>query len=283
MIAIGIDGRYIALGGHHSGVRVFDLGNLALVKRAKRTGSLNDLQFGLDSDTLAIADSNLSVVSISGRFPDRRIRSDEANYGSIRFGANDRLLLTVNGKGAVLVIDLDSLAARRLHCCTSIWGDVALTKDNTRVLWAGHWPGMVDLKSGALLGRLTPERENMTFGPISLGAGESVYLGSQDGRVYGWNLATKTLESKSPPQPGYVRTIAALGQTGWLAFADEEGQVRLWNPVTGEVRGVNGAATTTNLVYQASRGLTVFGALNGRVQFWDLLEERLVDEIQVLH
>jgi len=121
----------------------------------------------------------------------------------------------------------------------------------------------------------------MTFGPIAVGAGERAYFGSQDGRVYEWDLGEKRILSRSLALAGYVRTIAILGETGWLAFAAEEGPVWLWQPHTGAHRTIPGARTTTNLLYDASRKLAILGTAARRIESWDLLAERLVEAIQL--
>ena len=129
-------------------------------------GTLNDLRFSPDDSLLAIADKNIRLVALA--HPDKAltVRNDAENYGSVRFSSDGRLMLTINGKGAILTIDPRDGKTTPRFCCSSIWGDVEFMTDS-QVLWAGHWPGVWDLRSGELIGRLTETREFMTFGPIA--------------------------------------------------------------------------------------------------------------------
>jgi hypothetical protein len=74
----------------------------------------------------------------------------------------------------------------------------------------------------------------MTFDPIADNAHGEVFLGSQDGQVHQWEMRTRKLLRKSPLLSGYVRTIAILGDSGWVAYA-----------ATGMSRVVSAARTAT--------------------------------------
>jgi len=131
-----------------------------------------------------------------------------------------------------------------------------------------------------LAGRLTEAREFMTFGPIAIDAtGKRIFMGSQDGRVYEWNLGTHNLLRKSLPQSGYVHTITVLGRSGWVAYAAEGGAVHLWHPETGATRIVASARTTSNLVFDESRNRTALATEPRKVEFWDLIEGRLLSTL----
>ncbi len=245
--------------------------------------TLNDLQFSNSGEILAIANKNVLLVSTRDRSQVRNLRNDDANYGTVRFTGDDKTLLSINGKGQILAVDLKTSAARSMYCCTSIGGEVALTPSEKQIVWAGHRPGILDFPSGALLGRLTETREFMNFGPIASDDRGAIYMGSQDGRVYQWNIDTRARIGRSPAQPGYVRTIAVLGGTGWVAYAAEAGPVHVWQPATGDSRVVEGAYTTSNLVFDPFHGTTAFGTSTGEVQFWDLLGNRLLTRLPPVH
>ena len=266
-------------GGTSKGsIHVWDLQKAtSLGKTVESTGNLNDLRFSRDGEYLAIANKNILLVPLSSEGEPRVVRADQANYGSVRFSSDGRSLLTINGQGTVMLIDVATGLVSPGYCCTSIWGDVDFSPDETRVLWAGHWPGIWDLRSGALIGRLTDARRFMTFGPIANDPEHELsYMGSQDGRVYEWNLKTRKLLGKSPPQSGYVYTVAVLGASGWVAYAAEGGPVHLWYPGSGANRIVQAARTTSNLVFDESRNQTALGTESGHVEFWDLIAGRLL-------
>ena len=281
VLALSSDGRWIAGGTPQGTIRIWDLeGATPPSKALESAGDLNDLRFSRNAEYLAIANKNITIVHLSGGGEPRIVRADQANYGSVRFSSDGRSLLTINGKGAVMTIDLSTGAINPGHCCTSIWGEVDYSPDGTQVVWAGHWPGVWDLRSGVMVGRLTETREFMTFGPIAIDpSGETIYMGSQDGRVYQWNLELRKLLRKSQPQAGYVHTISVLGRSGWVAYAAEGGAVHLWHPETGATRIVAAARTTSNLVFDESHNRTALGTELGNVEFWDLIEGRLLSTV----
>ena len=99
------------------------------------------------------------------------VRNDHANYGAVRFSSDGRSLLTINGVGAILTIDLatGSCPARpllQLNLATSISLQMAIASSGL-----GTGPGFSDLRSGALAGRLTENRQVMTFWPDRFGCG----------------------------------------------------------------------------------------------------------------
>ncbi|MBM3765156.1 MAG: hypothetical protein FJW32_07165 [Acidobacteria bacterium] len=237
---------------------------------------MNDLRFS-DDGGLAIADRNIRLSKLDGS-PPALVRNDDANYGSVRFEPGGRRLLTIDGKGTVLTVDLDTRHASRVYCCSSIWGDVEFIDQGRQAAWAGHWPAIWDLAAGRLIGRLTAQRETMTFGPIATDpAGEFLFMGSQDGRVYRWSVASRQLLSKSNPLTNYVMTISVLGASGWVAYASRPGAVHLWNPQAGLHRIVPAARASSNIVFSSRRGLAAFGTEAGTLEFWDLIRERLVE------
>lgn len=266
-IALDARGRMLAVATGRGGIVIHDLAGRRMVRELPaEPGRLNDISFSPDGAWLAIADRNLRLVPMSGAAA-AVLRDDGANYGCARFSPDGRMLVTVSGRGAVITFDPSTGAAAARHCCTSIWGDAAFTEAGDGIVWAGHWPGLLPLRPGAALARLTASREFMAFGPLAID-GARIFAGSQDGRVYCWSAERRALLGKSPPLAGYVRSIVALGGSGWVAYAASDGPVHLWRPATGESRAIDAARTTSNLAYDAATGETLLGTASGSVEFW---------------
>ncbi|MBL8178976.1 MAG: hypothetical protein JNK48_30155 [Bryobacterales bacterium] len=268
-LALSPTGEWMASAGAAGDVRLWQEKRMAHARTLPLAdGALNDLQFSPDGRFLAVASRNLILYDLQNR-SQRVIRDDQANYGTARFTSDSKTLLTVTGSGHIGLIDLHSAQMRPLYCCTSIWGEVAFTGNDRQIAWAGHWPGLLDRASGAVA-RFTQERQFEAFGPIAT-HGESIFIGSQDGRVYWWDLATRKLLGKSPPIPGYVRTLAVLGGRAWIAYSSAQGSpVHLWQPATGASRAVASARPAGNIVYHPVHGSVVFADSTGEIQFWDL-------------
>lgn len=272
VLALSPSGSGFAAGTTQGTIHVCETG----CRNFEADGSLNDLRFSEEGE-LVIADGNIRLVKPGTALPSL-VRGDRANYGSARFEAGRRRILTINGKGAILAVDLDTGYASSVFCCSSIWGDVEFLDHGRRAIWAGHWPGIWDFAENKLAGRFIAQREFMTFGPIALDSvGGLVYMGSQDGRVYRWDAESRQLLSKSMPLAGYVMTVSVLGASGWIAYASQPGIVHLWNPKAGLHRIVDAARPTSNVVFDQQRGLAAFGTESGGIEFWDLQEGRLVD------
>ncbi len=108
-------------------------------------------------------------------------------------------------------------------------------------------------------------------------------MGSQDGHVYQWSLASRELLSKSSPLTNYVMTVSVLGPSGWLAYASRPDEVHLWNPKAGVHRKVPDARASSNIVFDEKRGLAAFGTESGTIEFWDLIQGRLVETKALSH
>ncbi|MDX1980384.1 MAG: hypothetical protein SFV51_08950 [Bryobacteraceae bacterium] len=282
VLAIGPSGRGLAAGTSDGFIFFCDSVNLKNCRTFEADGSLNDMRFS-HSGELVIADRNIRLTKPDQDTP-TLIRGDGANYGAVRFVSGRRSILTIDGKGNVMTVDLDTGRASLAYCCSSIWGDVEFSDQGNRAIWAGHWPGIWDLPSGRLVGRLTLHRESMTFGPIAIDRPNGlVYMGSQDGQVYRWNIESRQLLSKSPPLPGYVMTISVLGKSGWIAYASQPGVVHLWNPHAGVHQVVAAARASSNIAYDQQRDLAALGTGSGAIEFWDLPRERLVETRIVGH
>ena len=272
----------MAAGTAEGAIRIWDLKERNRSLRFKSSpGTLNDLRFTADEQLLAIANRNLTLVHVEGMKSKIEIFADESNYGSVRFSPDGKFILTINGKGAILIVDRIAKSITKKHCCSTIWGDVDFGLDGRLAIWAGHWPGVLDLHSGRLLGRLTAAPEVMTFGPVLIDRSMNcIFMGSQDGRVYQWDLGTRKLLRTSPAQAGYVRTISPIGGSGYIAYAADSGPVKLWNPESGNSRTVPAALTTSNLIFDETRNLMAFGTAKGEVEFWDLLSGRMIEKLQ---
>lgn len=272
VLALSPSGRYLATGTSTGAIQLWNLQTGTLAQAFTHPiGTLNDLQFSRDESALAVANRNLTLFSISNPGDKYTLRDDEANYGSIRFHPTASTLLTISGKGEVMMLDIASKLRKFTFCCTSVWGDIEFDSQGTRVMWAGHWPGIFDLNANQLLGRFTKTYQEMTFGPIAIDAPQSlVFMGSQDGRVYAWNLETRQLIARSPALQGYVRTIAILPD-GWLAMAATGGPIHLWHPAASKYEQLQAALPTSNLIHDSTRHRTLFGNASGKVEAWDLL------------
>jgi WD40 repeat protein len=173
--------------------------------------------------------------------------------------------LAVAGAGTIELLDARSGATRLTICCSTVYGEVAFTPDERSIVNAGHWPGLWDSRSGQLIARLTKDRQFHAFGPIAFDPPPgTVLMGSQDGRVYCWDLTTRQLIAMSPAHAEYVNTIA-ISSTGLVAYAGFGGPIRLWNPRTGEERSLTAARPTSNLVLGPDGASIVFGTADGEL------------------
>lgn len=230
-----------------------------------RRGPLNDLQFSPDERLLAIAGKDLILYPLQQPAAPRRLRSDGRNYGTVRFSRDGQTVLVVTGAGTIEILDARSGATQLKICCSTAYGEVAFTPDERSIANAGHWPALWDSRSGQLIARLTKDRQFHAFGPIAFDQPHgTVLMGSQDGRVYCWDLTTRQLIAMSPAHPEYVSTIAVSG-TGLVAYAGFGGTVRLWNPRTGEERTLAAARPTSNLVLGPDVASIKFGTADGEL------------------
>ena len=230
-----------------------------------RRGPLNDLQFSPDERLLAVAGKDLVLNPLKQPAAPRRLRSDGRNYGTVRFSRDGETVLAVAGAGTIELLDARSGATRLTICCSTVYGEVAFTPDERSIVNAGHWPGLWDSRSGQLIARLTKDRQFHAFGPIAFDQPHgAVLMGSQDGRVYCWDLTTRQLIAMSPAHAEYVNTIA-ISSTGLVAYAGFGGPVRLWNPRSGEERSLTAAHPTSNLALGPNGASIMFGTAEGEL------------------
>jgi WD40 repeat protein len=146
---------------------------------------------------------------------------------------------------------------------------------------AGHWPGVWDARSGQLLGRLSTSRQFYTFRPIAFdGARRTILMGSQDGRVYVWDLTTRQLLAVSEPQSEYVDSLA-VSSAGWVGYAGFGKTLRLWNPQTGLQRSLPAARPTSNLILDPGGTSIIFGTADGGIESWDVKTGQRLSAIRI--
>ena len=269
-VALSRTGRWLAGGTSQGKITVWDRGDGTAPRQIDfPQGPLNDLQFDPDEHLLAIAGRDLGIYSPEQSGGPRLLRSDERNYGTVRFRRDGQTILVITGTGAIETIDTHSGVTRLKVCCSTIYGEVTFTPDGQAIANAGHWPSLWDARSGQLIARLTKNREFYTFRPIAFDSGRAtLFMGSQDGQVYAWDLVTKRLIAKSAPQSAYVDTLA-VSTTGWVVYAGFGKVLRLWNPQTGQERSFPAARPTSDLVLGPDGTSIIFGTADGEIESWD--------------
>ena len=245
---------------------VWKLGNSAPPLEARDpAGVVNDLQFSLDEQCLAIAGRDLTMRPLA-RFDEPLIlRKDGRNYGTVRFSPAEDTILTIDGKGTIEILNAKTGLVMRSVCCSTIGGAVAFTPDGARFISGGHLPRMWDVRTGALVSQMSREREFMTLGPIAF-RGDQVLMGSQDGGIHVWNWRTGQSFVTSSRTQDWVDTIAVQEQTGLVAYAGIRKALRTWNPDSK----MDAIHPTSNIVFASPNGLLAVGLANGTVELWDI-------------
>jgi WD40 repeat protein len=282
IVALSSSGRWLAAGTTQGNITVWDHTRHDAPKQIVFPhGSLNDLHFSPDEHVLAIASKDLGIYAPAELAAPRLLRSDHANYGSARFSRDGQNLLVITGTGAIETIDAHSGAVRLNVCCSSIYGEAVFTPDGRQIANAGHWPTLWDARSGRLIARLTANREFYTFRPIAFDAIRgAILMGSQDGRVYAWDLDKRQRIAVSPPQPAYVDTLA-VSTNGLVIFAGFGKEVQLWNPDTGQRRSLPAARATSNLVLGPDGTSIIFGTADGTIEWWNVTAEQRLRSIKI--
>jgi WD40 repeat protein len=269
-VALSRTGRWLAGGTSQGKITIWDQGSGTAPQQIDFPQvSLNDLQFSPDEHLLAIAGRDLGMYAPQQSGGPRLLRSDGRNYGTVRFSRDGQTLLVISGTGVIETIDAHSGSTQLKVCCSSIYGEVTFTPNGQAIANAGHWPSVWDARSGHLVGRLTTNRQFYTFRPIAFdGSRDTMLMGSQDGRVYAWDLATRQLIAMSAPQAEYVDTLAVL-TSGWVVYAGFGKVLRLWNPQTGQQRSLPAARPTSNLILSPDGTSIIFGTADGEIESWD--------------
>jgi WD40 repeat protein len=284
-VALSSSGRWLAVGTAQGKVTVWDQTRLTRPDVPQQVafahGSLNDLHFSPDEHVLAIASEDLGIYTPATSAAPRLLRSDHANYGSARFSLDGQVLLVIIGNALIETIDANSGAVRLKVCCSSIYGDAVFSPDGQEIVNAGHWPRLWDARSGRLIATLTTNREFYAFRPITFDTSrDAILMGSQDGRVYAWDLKTRQRISVSPPQPAYVDAVA-VSTNGWVFFAGFGRDVQIWNPDTGQRRSLPAARPTSNLVLGPDGTSIIFGTADGTIEYWDLRTEQRLRSMRI--
>ncbi|MGH9629009.1 MAG: WD40 repeat domain-containing protein, partial [Bryobacteraceae bacterium] len=194
-VALSRTGGWIAAGTTQGRVAVWNgsVGRATWQVNFDR-GPLNDLQFSPDERLLVIAGKDLGLYAVGQPEALRFLRSDGRNYGTARFSRDRQNLLVITGRGIIEVLDSKSGATRLTICCSTVYGEVTFTPDEQSIANAGHRPRLWDSRSGQLIAQLTKDRKSYTFGPIAFDRPRgTILMGSQDGRVYCWDLASRQL------------------------------------------------------------------------------------------
>ncbi|MGD0777591.1 MAG: WD40 repeat domain-containing protein [Candidatus Solibacter sp.] len=269
-VALSRTGKWFAAGTSQGKIMVWDQASGAAPRQLDfRHGSLNDLQFSPDEHLLAIAARDLGIYASGQPAGPRLLRSDDENYGTVRFSPDGQTILVITGRELIETIDTRSEAAHIQVCCSTIGGEVAFTPDGQAFVSAGHWPRVWDTRSGHLIGPFTKERQFMTLVPIAFDSSRGTTLmGSQDGRVYAWDLATRHLAAMSGAQADYVDTLA-VSPSGWVVYAGFGKTLRLWNPQTGQELSFPAARPASNLILGPDGTSIIFGTADGEIEFWD--------------
>ncbi len=271
IVSLSRTGKWLAAGTAQGKITVWDQERGSPPRHFDFSrGSLNDLQFDPDEQLLAIAGRDLGIYAPEQSAGPWLIRSDEKNYGTVRFSREGQTILFITGTGVIETADTHSGAKRLQICCSSIYGEVAFTLDGQAIANAGHWPRLWDSRSGQLIARLTEDRQFSTFGPIAFDKSRgTILMGSQDGKVYDWDLTTRQLVAISAPQSDYVDTLA-VSATGWVAYAGFGKTLRLWNPQTGQERSFAAARPASNLILRPDGTSIIFGTVDGGIESWDV-------------
>jgi WD40 repeat protein len=269
-ISLSKTGRWLAGGTAQGRIMIWDLADGTVPRQIEfRHGPLNDLQFSPDEAVLAIGGRDLATYDFERSAVLRMLRSDDRNYGTVRFTRDGQAVLVIVGNGEIETLDAHSGATRLRMCCSSIYGEVTFTPDGKAIANAGHWPSLWDARSGKLLGHLTENRQFFTFRSVAFdGARSTILMGSQDGRVYVWDLTTRHLAAISPAQPEYVDTLA-VSSTGSIVYAGFGKTLRIWNPQTGRQRSWP-AAPASDLIVGPDGTSIIFGTADGGIEFWDV-------------
>jgi WD40 repeat protein len=282
-IALSRTGRWLAGGTSHGEITVWDSeGRTPSRQLDFHQGQLNDLQFSPDDALLAIANNDLGIYDLGQSAALRLLRSDGRYYGTVRFSLDGQSILVITAATLIETLDAHSGATRLKLCCSSLYGEVTFTPDGRAIANAGHWPSIWDAGTGQLVGHLATNRQFATFRPIAFDRDRgTILMGSQNGRVYIWNLTTEQLVAISPAQSDYV-DLLAVSAAGWVAYASFGKVLRLWNPQTGQERSLPAALPTSNLIFVPGGTVIIFGTADGHIEYWDTRTERRLRETPVV-
>jgi len=270
-VALSRTGRWLAGGTSQGRIAVWDqTANAAPRQITFDEGPLNDLQFNPEETRLVVASHNLATFDLPQPGVPHFLKQDQRHYGTVRYSQDGASVLVITGSSAIELLDAQSGAPRFSVCCSTIYGEVAFTPDGGTVVNAGHWPRLWSARNGQMVGQLLPTQRTHPFRSIAFGdAGATVAMGSQDGRVYVWDVPGRRLAAISEAQPEYVDGVA-FTSSGWIVYSASGKTLRLWNPLSGKYRLVEGARPTSNLILNQESGTILFGTAAGAVESWNL-------------
>lgn len=270
-LVLSRSGRWLAAGTAQGRIILRDQKSGAVVRQIQfEGGPLNDLQFSPDETRLAAAGRDLATFDLALQSEPHYLKKDQRNYGTVRYSDDGGSLLVVTGSSAIELLDAQSGAPRFSVCCSTIDGEVAFTPDRKTVVNAGHWPRLWNSHSGQMAGQLLPTQRTYPFRSIAFdGAGATVAMGSQDGRVYVWDLPGRRLAAVSEPQTEYVDAVS-MTSAGWIVYTASGKTLRLWNPATGKYRILEGAHPTSNVIPSPDGTTVLFGTATATIESWNL-------------
>ncbi len=222
---------------------------------------MNDLRFSPDERTLAVAGSELFLWNHQSASPARKLTNGSLNYGTARFLASGSALLTVTGGGAIESIEISSGRTVWSQCCSSIYGDAAVSPRGDRIVTAGHLPRLWDSETGRLLGSFVERRSEPAFGPVAFQPdGKSVWIGCQDGVLRQWDIETRGLLRTLPAQPGWIESIAVSPVGSIVAFTVRDRGIHIWD---GSIRSVGTFLPSSNIVFTPDGSRLIGGTNEG--------------------
>lgn len=270
-VAVSSTGRWIAVGTHNGRTVICDL-TIQDSCRAVGNGSgeVNDLQFSPDDRFLAIANRNLQLLAVDDAHKPILLRTDEMNYGMVRFTKDGSRLLTINAQSQIELIDVQSHAVVKTFCCSSFYGATSFFNNDRKIVNAGHWPRVWGIDFGSIKS-LAADRQYATFRPVEIDErGRTILMGSQDGRVYVWSMESFALLKRSPAQGGYVDTMAIVPGLQVVAYCSFGKTVHLWDGVGDQSSDIPTLRPSSNIVALPDGTSLLLGTDSGTVEIWDL-------------